>query len=97
MRASVCNATKMSVYETSKNKVKSLGLANEGIPLHFASASISGLMATFTLSPIDKVRTRLMNQPAHKKLYSGFVDCVTKMLKTEGPLGFYKGFLPIWG
>ena len=37
-----------------------------------------------------------MNQPADAKIYNGFTDCVMKMLKTEGPLGFYKGFIPIW-
>lgn len=37
-----------------------------------------------------------MNQPADAKLYNGFADCVMKMLKSEGPLGFYKGFIPIW-
>ena len=42
------------------------------------------------------VRTRLMNQPPDAKIYSGAVDCVMKILKAEGPTGFYRGFIPIW-
>lgn len=50
-----------------------------------------------TVSPFDIIRTRLMNQPSDVKIYSGFGDCFMKIFKNEGPLGFYKGFLPIWG
>lgn len=38
-----------------------------------------------------------MNQPSDAKIYNGFFDCFSKILKNEGPTGFYKGFLPIWG
>ena len=50
-----------------------------------------------TVAPFDMMRTRLMNQPTDAKLYNGFADCFTKVLKNEGPLAFYRGFLPIWG
>jgi hypothetical protein len=30
-------------------------------------------------------------------IYNGLFDCFGKVLRNEGPLGFYKGFLPIWG
>ena len=49
-------------------------------------------------TPLDICRTRIMNQPAEgEKLYNGFIDCFRKIVKTEGPLGLYKGFFPIWG
>ncbi len=46
-----------------------------------------------------------MNQPAgmclkdfnfdiDNKIYSGMIDCASKMLKAEGPMSFYKGFTP---
>ena len=50
-----------------------------------------------TASPFDMIRTRLMNQPVDAKIYNGFVDCFTKIVKNEGPLGLYKGFVPNWG
>ena len=51
---------------------------------------------TCTVSPFDIIRTRLMNQPSDAKLYNGFGDCAKKILQNEGPLGFWKGFIPIW-
>lgn len=53
-----------------------------------------------TTSPVDLVRTRLMNQPvdAHGRgtLYSGMVDCAVKTVRAEGVLAIYKGFLAQW-
>ena len=96
-RACVLNATKMGCYDICKSKVKESGIAKEGIPLQFMSALTAGFFMTCTVSPFDIIRTRLMNQPAEAPIYNGFVDCFQKILRTEGPTGFYKGFLPIWG
>jgi len=52
-------------------------------------------MAT-TVAPFDMVRTRLMNQPPDAKIYSGFVDCVVKIIAKGGPQALYAGFIPIW-
>jgi hypothetical protein len=96
MRAMILNATKMACYDTCKGICrKSLGV-KEGLQLQFMSAFTAGFFMTCTVSPFDMIRTRLMNQPTDKKLYNGFVDCFAKILKNEGPLGFYKGFIPIW-
>ena len=76
--------------------MKSLGF-KEGLQLQFMAAGTAGFFMACTVSPFDIIRTRLMNQPADAKLYSGFIDCFGKILKNEGPLGFYKGFFPIWG
>ena len=97
MRATVLNATKMGCYDICKSKVKEMGIAKEGLWLQFMSAFSAGFMMTITVSPFDIMRTRLMNQPTDAKIYNGFVDCFTKILTNEGPLAFYKGFMPIWG
>ena len=52
-------------------------------------------MAT-TVAPFDMVRTKLMNQPADAKVYSGFVDCIVKIVAKGGPGALYAGFIPIW-
>lgn len=97
MRACVLNATKMGVYDICKTKVKQTGIATEGLALSFMSAFTAGFFMTVTVSPFDIMRTRLMNQPVDNPMYSGVADCFTKILANEGPLGFYKGFMPIWG
>lgn len=95
MRAMILNATKMACYDQCKVTMKKSGVP-DGIALQFASAFTAGFFMTCTVSPFDIIRTRLMNQPSDAKLYNGFGDCFAKILANEGPLGFYKGFIPIW-
>jgi len=94
MRAMILNATKMACYDTCKQMMKPF--VPDGVPLQFMSAFSAGFFMTCTVSPFDIIRTRLMNQPSDAKLYSGFGDCAMKIFKNEGPLGFWKGFIPIW-
>ena len=68
----------------------------DGFSMQFTSAFVAGFFMTVTVAPFDLIRTRLMNQPQEAPIYNGFVDCFSKILKSEGPLGFYKGFMPIW-
>lgn len=96
LRAMVLNATKMGCYDICKTYMKTLGF-NDGLQLQFMSAFSAGFFMTCTVSPFDIIRTRLMNQPSDAKLYNGFFDCAMKIVQNEGPLGFWKGFMPIWG
>jgi hypothetical protein len=32
----------------------------------------------------------------HEKTYTGTFDCLTKIIKSEGLFGLYKGFIPNW-
>ena len=87
----------MGCYDVCKTKVKASGMVKDGLALQFMAAFTAGFFMTCTVSPFDIIRTRLMNQPTEAPIYNGFVDCFQKILRSEGPLGFYKGFLPIWG
>lgn len=91
------NATKMGCYDVVKTKIRETGVVGEGLPLQFTAAFCAGFFMTCTVSPFDIIRTRLMNQPTDAKIYNGFIDCFSKILANEGPTGFYKGFIPIWG
>ena len=51
---------------------------------------------TCTVSPFDRIRTNLMNQPTDKKIYDGFVDCVVKTVRNDGVGSLWRGFIPIW-
>ncbi len=97
MRASVLNATKMGVYDQVKQNIKAMGF-KDGFSMQFTSAFVAGFFMTCTVAPFDLIRTRLMNQPteAGMQKYSGFIDCFSKILASEGPMGFYRGFIPIW-
>ena len=47
------------------------------------------------MTPFDVVSVRLYNQKVNSQgqgtLYTGFVDCVQKIFRKEGPLAFCKG------
>ncbi|KAG5275085.1 hypothetical protein AALO_G00143400 [Alosa alosa] len=64
------------------------------------AAMLSGLAVTITMTPFDVISTRLYNQPVDEfrrgQLYRGFLDCMLKVMKAEGPLGLYKGIGPVF-
>lgn len=98
MRAMVLNGTKMACYDNIKlflirNKI----IQKKGVLLETISAFGAGFFMTCTVAPFDKIRTRLMNQPTDAKIYSGFLDCMIKIVSREGIRGLWVGFIPIWG
>jgi hypothetical protein len=96
-RAMVLNGTKMGVYDQSKGYVAAAtGLPKNSLTSQFCSAVIAGFFMTCTVAPFDMIRTRLMNQPVDAKLYNNAVDCMMKIARNEGPLTFWRGFIPIW-
>mmetsp|Transcript_3910 Transcript_3910/g.7887 ORF Transcript_3910/g.7887 Transcript_3910/m.7887 type:complete len:310 (-) Transcript_3910:36-965(-) len=98
MRACVLNGTKMACYDGIKGFVnEKTGWSRRDPRCQFTSAIGAGFFMTCTVSPFDNMRTRLMNQPTDKKIYTGFVDCFQKTVRAEGPTALYRGFLPIWG
>lgn len=57
---------------------------------HFAAGALSGWTAATVSLPFDFVKTRM--QRADPGQYKNFVDAFGKLLKSEGPLGFYAGY-----
>lgn len=96
-RAMVLNGTKMACYDQMKGVIVAMtGLEKTALPTQFLSAVAAGFFMTCTVSPFDMVRTRLMNQPADVKIYNNALDCAVKIATQEGPLTFWRGFMPIW-
>jgi len=97
LRAMVLNGTKMACYDQAKGIVVDVtGLSKSSLITQFLSATSAGFFMTCTVSPFDMVRTRLMNQPADAKIYNNALDCFAKIVKNEGPLTLWRGFIPIW-
>lgn len=75
-----------------------LGLHQDGTPLHIASGLVAGLTATAACSPFDVIKSRVMSQPLNKQgrglWYSSMFDCWAKCLKTEGIVFMWRGFWP---
>jgi Mitochondrial carrier protein len=97
MRACVLNASKMGCYDISKGYITDLtGWSRKDVRNSFLSATVAGFFMTVAVSPFDRIRTQLMNQPTDKKIYSGFVDCAAKTIQEGGVLSLWRGFVPIW-
>jgi len=97
LRACVLNATKMGCYDISKGVIcDATGWGRKDLSTTFVAACLSGFFMTCTVSPFDRIRTNLMNQPTDKKLYNGFVDCAVKTVQEGGVLSLWRGFVPIW-
>lgn len=97
MRACVLNATKMGCYDMSKGVIVDYtGWNRKDVKTTFCSAFSAGFFMTVTVSPWDMIRTKLMNQPTDKKIYTGLMDCGVKLVKADGVLSLWRGFIPIW-
>ena len=97
-RACVLNGTKMSCYDQIKGWILvQTNWTRKDLRCQTASALGAGFFMSLATAPFDMVRTTLMNQPTDKKIYKGFIDASFSIMKTEGPGGFYRGFLPMWG
>lgn len=66
--------------------------------ISFISGATAGTAMAIAMNPTDVISTRLYNQGVCSNgkgiYYSGVIDCFIKILKAEGPRGFYKGFWP---
>merc|ERR1712037_528980 len=91
---SICmNVGMMASYDQVKETMEDhLGV---GRPANLASAAAAGFFCALVSLPPDLLKTRLMNQkplPSGELPYSGVMDTVTKVLRKEGILSFWRGF-----
>jgi len=92
LRNSIINAAELASYDQYKQWVLAYGLFQDGIPCHIFCAAWSGLTAVIFGSPVDVLKTRIMQAP--KGTYANPLDAFAKTLYNEGIPAFYKGFAP---
>ncbi|CAG5048047.1 unnamed protein product [Parnassius apollo] len=94
-RAALIAAVELPVYDSCKRALlPALGDA----PLnHFASSLLASLGSAVASTPLDVIRTRLMNQRKLKnttepmqRIYKGTIDCFLQTVRNEGFLALYK-------
>uniref|UniRef100_A0A8C8DZL8 Mitochondrial glutamate carrier 1 n=1 Tax=Oryzias sinensis TaxID=183150 RepID=A0A8C8DZL8_9TELE len=68
---------------------------DESSPFYWAflSGCAAGSTAAVAVNPCDVVKTRLqsLNKGASEETYSGVVDCISQIMRKEGPSAFLKG------
>lgn len=102
LRTAMGSSVQLPTYNWTKNQLITHGiLPADSIWTFLASSTVSGLCVLAAMQPADTTLTRMYNQPTHQlpngkyvgTLYKNPIDCLWKTLKTEGPLGWYKGSL----
>lgn len=96
-RAVILTATQLGSYDHIKHFLLKNGF-EEGLLLHFLASTMAGLVAALATSPVDLIKTRVMNQIVSSEplIYKNSFDCLIKTVSKEGLLGLYKGFFPNW-
>jgi hypothetical protein len=100
-RAALLTATQLASYDHIKHFILNVGLLKtDNVFTHFCASVAAGFLAAAVTSPVDVIKTRIMNQPVDNVgkglLYRGTLDCFAKTLYSEGFYGLYKGFIPNW-
>ena len=91
-RNSIVNAAELVCYDTIKDLMIRKLLMQDNLGTHFASAFSAGFVATVVASPIDVIKTRIMN--SRVGTYKGVIHCGQTLFKENGMAAFYKGFTP---
>ncbi|KAH8298127.1 hypothetical protein KR018_007100 [Drosophila ironensis] len=90
----------VSFYDLSKRFLMGFLDQPDSRGIQFVSAIIAGFAGAGLSTPADVIKSRIMNQPTDAfgrgLLYKGSLDCLSKLLKQEGLLAMYKGFIPYW-
>ncbi|XP_072944028.1 solute carrier family 25 member 35-like isoform X2 [Epargyreus clarus] len=96
-RLAVGSAAQLTTFSTSKDILLSNGVCERSpLGLAFAASALSGVMVALAICPFDVVAVRLYNQGPGERLYNGVFDCLTKIYRTEGIHGLYKGLGPLY-
>ncbi|KAL1569677.1 Mitochondrial uncoupling protein 5 [Salvia divinorum] len=93
-RAMVVTASQLASYDQFKEMILEQNLMRDGLGTHVTASFAAGFVAAVASNPVDVVKTRVMNMKVEAAPYSGALDCAVKMIKAEGPLALYKGFIP---
>lgn len=59
---------------------------NDNIPCHFVCSAFAGFVATVIGSPVDVLKTRIINEKV------GIFTCISRTIKNDGLGAFYNGF-----
>lgn len=65
--------------------------------VNFTNGAVAASIATIVSFPFDTVRTRLIAEQKTKKAYTGFLNAISSMVKTEGAAALFKGLIPTLG
>ncbi len=86
-RAAIITSTELATYDSAKHflLINFSSSLKDNTSTHFLASGMSGFVAAVAATPIDVVKTRIMNQQKLKnnsnsnKIYKGSIDCFIKV------------------
>ncbi|KAJ6750244.1 hypothetical protein OIU85_000842 [Salix viminalis] len=92
-RNAIINAAELASYDQVKETILKIPGFTDNVVTHLFAGLGAGFFAVCIGSPVDVVKSRMMGDSTYKNT----LDCFIKTLKNDGPLAFYKGFIPNFG
>lgn len=92
LRGGLVNMGELAVYDLTKRNIIKHTPLNDTLPTHFLSAVCSGFFSSALSTPADVLKTRMMMKGGEKNM----IKCAKNILREEGLVAFYKGFIPAW-
>lgn len=93
-RCFVGNACELGTYDQAKQELKARLGFEEGVAAHVAASCVAGVASAVACTPIDVVKTRVMNQAGRRGTMSPW-QCTSVLIREEGLGALYKGFIPV--
>ncbi|CAK9001892.1 unnamed protein product [Durusdinium trenchii] len=93
VRTFLVNGAEIGTYDESK--LVFLESVGDGLVAHVSASFVAGLASACVSTPADVVKTRFMNAAGSDQAYRGIVHAGFCILRDEGFLALYKGFLLI--
>ncbi|KAH8269422.1 hypothetical protein KR018_002951 [Drosophila ironensis] len=99
-RTLVASSVQIGTFPKAKAILKDNGWVTHPVILSFCAGLSAGSVLSLANAPFDIMSTRMYNQPVDAQgrglMYKNNLDCIIKIVRTEGWLGLYKGFWPIY-
>lgn len=96
-RAAALTASQCAAYDESKQMLRQHANITEGFLLHLSASMMTGVIATAVSAPFDIVKSRMMVQKENSpRLYTNSLQCLYKVVHTEGIRGLYKGWAAMY-
>ncbi|XP_049876410.1 mitochondrial 2-oxoglutarate/malate carrier protein-like [Pectinophora gossypiella] len=89
-RAMVVNAAQLGTYSQAREMFQ-VYIA-DGVFLHFCASMVSGLITTIASMPVDIIKTKIQSAAKGQNQ----IEVVTSLIRNEGVLALWKGFLPYY-
>ena len=93
-RTFLVNAAELGTYDQAKSTL--VPYVGDGFVSFLGASATAGLASALTSTPVDVVKTRMMNMAGGQQAYSSMASGLVTIAREEGAAALYKGFIPIF-